>query len=338
MAVTFTVMTPGPSGTAYVPVLPLVQYSGINNYGSLSDIQSGVVSYFNLDQNNVPVEIFDNGAWREYSEFLSDPNPKLPLLIDKVMTDATRQAVALDMATSGLFKAKTKYITVGDEVPGEGTIDFASLISSDDMTMLKQYLTFMPRQFLRNFFMQKIYPQIPMSGIYGSVNEGKLVTDPIYGTTYQYKSYQNMVWAGFVDVFNQANLEYVNTNKIDPWAWENQKNDAYYTSQNADQVAALQAQFTEFNNVTLALDPIAKAIMDDFATLPKLGDLGMEINRQNAIKELLKMKEYETAQAIVDAYRYVKDTVVGDQLTKPIPADIVLSNGTVMAEKTVESP
>lgn len=334
MAVSFQVQTPGPVGIAYVPVLPLVQYSGLNYYGT----QPGSSAYFNVDQSSVPVQIYDNGAWRLYSEFLGDSNPKLPLLIDKVLNDAARQNIATNMASSGLFKAKTEYLTIGDEVQGEGTIDFAGLLRPDDILMLKQYLTFMPRQFLWNFFIQKIYPQIPQAGVLGSMNEGKIITDPIYGTAYGYKTYQNLVWAGFIEVFNQANLDYINTNKIDAWTWEGQKNAAYVTSQDTAQIAALQAQFTQFNDVTLALDPIAKGIMDDFATLPKLGDLGMEINRQNAVKELLKMKEYTSAQAIVDAFRYAKDTVVGTALTQPIPADVVLSDGTVMAEKTVQSP
>ena len=82
---------------------------------------------------------------------------------------------------------------------------------------------------------------------------------------------------------------------------------------------------------------ILQKIMDDFQKLPKLGDPGFEINRQNAIKQLLLLKDYESAQAVVDAYRYAADTVIGPTLEEPIPVNVMDKNGTVLAEKTLKS-
>lgn len=346
------VAMPGRVGSGYIAVPPVTQWTGVNRYGSYDkngvyttgyqNWKNGTLSYFKLDSRSVPVEIWDDqlNTWRPYLEFLGDPYPITPIIIDKVLNDQKRSELALNMASSGFFKAKSsEYITIGDEVsPGSlGTIDLKGMLNKDDYDLLTQYLTFMPRQFLRNFFMLKIYPGIPWAQApfsTTSMAEGTMIKDQIYGGYYGYKAYMPMVWAGFVDLFNVANLNYVNQNQLSPWDWEQKKLTAYYQSQDSGHIADLQKQFTEFDNVTLALDPLAKKIMDDFASLPKLGDVGMEINRQNAVKELLKMKEYESAQAIVDAFRYAKDTVLGPELTKPIENNVVLSNGTVLAEKT----
>lgn len=321
----YTNYTPGPA-TPYQYKAP----SGPN----------GAYQYFRVDVNGFPVGRFENGSWnmsyRPGPEYKTGPTTyRRPFYMEPALSNSSDQQLALEMAGSQLFKNKTSYLVIGDEPQGgTGTVDLKALIEDDIYQMLKKYLTFMPRQLLRDFFMKKIWPGIPQNSIYGETDEGRMIYDPIYGGYHFKKSYEDMVWAAFIDLFNVANLEYINQKQISAWAWEQQKTDGYITSQNSDSLNELSKQFDQAGDVALALDPIALKIMDEFATLPKLGDPGFEINRQNALKQLLLMKEYTTAQAIVDAYRYTKDTVLGPQLEAPIPFNLVGKDGTVLAEKT----
>ncbi len=301
---------------------------------------TGAYEYYRLDQNGFPLEKYMNGQWKKAYPILQFTYPigaglvRRPANMVPAMSDQDKEQLALELAASNLFKPLTNYLTIGDETPGSGAIDFKSLLDEDTYSLLKQYLSFMPRQFLWDFFMQKIYPGIPFAQVYGEVTEGNWITSPIYGTSYMYKSYLNLVWMGFVDMFNVANLAFINETQMQPWDWENEKLLAYNMSQDQAALDEMRARFDEYNNVTLVLDPIAKNIMEQYASLPKLGDLGMEINRQNAVKELLKRAEYDSAQAIIDAFRYAKDTVLGPILINPIPKNIVMPSGVVLAEKS----
>lgn len=299
----------------------------------------------------------------------------MPVDPDQPMTDSQKEQIAQQIADTGLFKVKTEYIVIGDE-PRRSmlVVDLKTLITGDQLDSLMKYLTFMPRSMLWNFFMQKIWPNLPETGPTGYVPplprtdqnyqlsgasgidnvlrrpelrqqkvrgfSGAVMIQPyrnvtsIYGDTHKEKPFERMVWAAFIDLFNEANLKYVNENKMEPWTWEEQKTNAYYISTSKEAIEALEKEIDDFRSVSLALDPQAKKIMEQYATLDKIGDIGLEINRQNAVKELLKKREYTTAQAIVDAYRYLKDTRLGPTLTKPIPFNIVTSEGQVIAKAT----
>jgi hypothetical protein len=243
---------------------------------------------------------------------------------------------------------------VGDEVKGSGVVNLKTLLKAEEYTNLVQYLTFMPRSMLWSFFMQKVWPSLPggertmmmsasMSGMGGGMSGGMGYESPglvgydktsIYGDTHVGKAYEDLVWAAFVDVFNTANLEYVNKNQLEPWDWEETKTNAYYVSTSKDAIAQMANEIEGMRDVGLAMDPTARKIMEAYALLPKVGDLGLEINRQNAVKELLKKKDYTTAQAIVDAYRYISESEVGPTLTKPIPFNIVNESGQTIAKAT----
>ncbi len=263
-----------------------------------------------------------------------------PLGVDPIVAPPSIDEVATVLASSGLFKEKSEYVIIGDEpVGGRGVVDLKSMLDAAAYATLFQYLQMMPRQILREFFMTKIWPSLPTTEETMAAGGGyylgpRFVTDPVYGNTYEKKSYESMVWAAFIDMFNEANLSYVNKNHLEPWDWEQQKMEAYYVSSNKEALAEIEAELEGFRNVSLALDPKAKAIMQDMLLMPKLGDQGFEINRQNAIKELLKMKEYDTAKAIVDAFRYASETEIGETLTKPIPYDIVTGDGFQVVKKT----
>lgn len=298
-----------------------------------------------------PSEIFDDStkSFRPYSEWINQDErvkgvsaPIVVAYFDSadasfgiiLSPDEAREAIV----NSGLFKQKTEYIVIGDEPQGgRGVVDLKSMIKIDDYQSLVQYLTLMPRSMLREFYMKKIFPTLP----YDINNPASMnfanwpqISDPLYGGSYPVKQFDDMVWAAFIEVFNEANLNYINQNGLDPWTWEQKKTDAYYVSTSKEAIEQLSQEIDQFRDVSLALDPKAKSIMEDYLTLPKLGDVGFEVNRQNALKELLKMKDYVSAQAIVDAFRYANDSVLGEQLSKPIPYDVTTQDGSTMVRAT----
>jgi hypothetical protein len=264
-----------------------------------------------------------------------------PIDLTQPLSEINHEQVVEDMAASGLFKLKTEYVLIGDEPKGgDGVVDLKSILSPEDYGNMKQYFTLMPRSLLYEFFFKKIWPGLPWdrnhpaSGYMPS--DRPYVREQIYGSLFDHwqKAYENMVWAAVIDVFNQANLEYINQNKIEPWTWEQRKTDAYYISTSDQAIKELDQNIDQFRAVSLALDPKARELMEKYLTLPKLGDPGLEITRQNAVKELLRLKEYLTVQAILDAYRYAADTVIGETLTQPVPYDIVAVDGSNIARAT----
>lgn len=291
-----------------------------------------------------PLQYFDGQSWQFYP-FSRDPNEQLvtkPILVAPAIDIPAGIAITPEVANevivqSGMFKPHSQYLLIGDE-PRDASVavlDLKTLLPADDVQNLMKFLTMMPRSMLYSFFMEKIWPSLPWTMDIGPEVKDMIgrpkITSEIYGETHTRKEFETLVWSAFIDLFNEANLAYINEHQLTPWDWEQKKTDAYYVSSSADALAALQDDLQAYQNVTLALDPKAKVIMEAYAGLPKLGDLGLEINRQNAIKELLKAKDYNTAQAIVDAYRYASDTVLGEALEKPIPFDIVAADkGTVI--------
>lgn len=233
-----------------------------------------------------------------------------------------------------LFKPVTNYIEIGDEPKGgKGlyVIDLRTMLPADAYDNLRKYLTLMPRQLLWDFFMQKIWPGIPQG-----VQEVPFEVTSIYGDTHQNKSFESLIWGAFVDLFNEANLEYINAQQISPWAWEGQKMDAYLVSQSEEAIAELENEISANMDISLALDKEANKIMEQYIELPRLGDTGLEISRQNAIKELLKKKDYVTAQAAVDAFKYISQSELGPALAQPIPFDITSEDGEVSVKATTE--
>lgn len=257
--------------------------------------------------------------------------------IKNQMTPEENQALGQTLKDSGMFKPKTSYLLIGDEpAGGAGVLDLKSFLPSADVESLKQFLTFMPRSIFREWFMTKVWPNLPQNYVWDyRTNTGLSEDYEVYGNDRRFKKqFEDLLWASFIDLFNEANLSYVNQNQIEPWTWEQQKLEAYYVSQSNEAINAVESEFNSFLDVTLSLDPKAKEIMDAYESIPKLGDQGLEINRQNAVKELLKQKDYVLAQAIVDAYRYAQDTVLGPILTEPIPFDVTNEVGGAIVKKT----
>lgn len=313
------------------------------------------------DQTGIVLDVFDENTreWLSYGTqaFLPDD----PLSIITIDTAAglliSDEALAQQLYDTGIFKKKTEYLIIGDEPksPATAVVNLKTMISETDYQNLRKYLTLMPRSILWNFFMTKVWPSLPTEdessrveaglsglpyrtkpkgmGFLGSLMTTRTTTS-IYGDTHTVKPFEELVWAAFIDLFNSANLEYINANQLEPWVWEQKKLDAYYVSQSETAIKDLEAEISAYGNVGLGLDPQAVKIMEAYAQLPRIGDLGLEINRQNAVKELLKKKDYVTAQAVVDAFRYINESDLGVTLTKPIPYDVISEDGTTVVKAT----
>jgi hypothetical protein len=142
--------------------------------------------------------------------------------------------------------------------------------------------------------------------------------------------FEDMTWAGFIDFFNECNLEYCNQNQIEPWAWEDEKLKAYYVSQDQPVVDEFLNRMQSYQDVNLAQDPRVIELLSQYKELPALGDPGLEISRQNAVRELLAQGEYDAVKGIIEAYRSAEYTVFSEVLNKPIPFDIDTEDGEII--------
>lgn len=242
------------------------------------------------------------------------------------IADIPKSTAAEAIAATGLFKEKTEYILIGDEVKGSGVFDLRTVLSPEDVAAIKQFLTLTPRQYLREWFLQKVWPSLPEKYLWLFSDHGRYY-EPVYNVWRQKKEYEDLVWASFVELFNEANLEYVNKHQLDPWDWEQEKLESFYLSKDKAAIQEISQEIDKLSDAGLEADPKAREIMEQFASLPKLGDTGLEINRQFALKELLKKRDYEAAQAIVDVFRFINESELGQVAKEPIPFDIVTDSG-----------
>ena len=217
---------------------------------------------------------------------------------------------------SGLFKNPINYIIVGDEpMPPSNKLDqnwvytesivITDFLSQDQINKLKTVLTFIPRVYLKSWFDREFAPSI------------------------EDKSHLNFVWGAILNLFNEANTQYTFANNLLPYVWESQKLFSISEQARKDSEKAIQDQFNALESQKPS-SPEAMKLLVAYSKLPRLGDLGLEINRQNAINELLKRKEYDLVQAVIDAYRYAGQTELASALTKPIPFDITDQSGRIV--------
>lgn len=213
-------------------------------------------------------------------------------MVDTVPTDylniqitPDQEAAIKSMVSSAIpTQIYTHYIVVGDEPPDSiMTIDLSNYMSVDDFNTLSQNLRYMPRANLKDFLDQYIRP----------------VVDP---------QYFDIVKKAIINLFNTVNVDEINKRAIGPWVWEQQKTEALYLSSANVQMENL----TEYlNPVPPTADQLREAkITADYASLPPIGDLSLEIRRQAAVKGLLNLKEYDAAQQIIDAYKNADENTV----------------------------
>ena len=213
----------------------------------------------------------------------------------------------------GLFKNQRNYMIVGDEpLPPSGSfyqervytgdLKLSDLMSEDQTFKLKVLLAYIPRAYLKSWFDREFAPSI------------------------EDKSHLDFVWGGILNLFNEANRNYSLSNNLSPYEWESQKLYSFSEQTRKDSEKAIHDQFNSLE-AQKNLDPKAMKLLVAYSKLPRLGDIGLEINRQNAVNELLKMKEYDLVQAVIDAYRYAGQTELSSALTSKIPFDIKDESG-----------
>jgi hypothetical protein len=228
-------------------------------------------------------------------------------------TNTTTVSAAGKTSTSSspFILASTYISNVGDEPPaGTSVLDLSLVFSGLTMANLGNFLTYLPRSMFTPWFNQSVLPNIvapaPVLGKFGIVNTTATVT---------LQDAQNMVRASFLSFFNQTNMQYANAQKIDPWAWETLKTEAYY------QQAASPQESTVFQNAVNNVDLQAISLAQQYQSLPLLGDPGLELRRQNAVLWLLNNKYYSDAQDVINQFKNLSN-VQNAIISVPIPVPI----------------
>jgi hypothetical protein len=342
-------------GIGYLYQEPFYQAKGINPQTSLPEI-------WQLDSYGIPYARWNTqtNTWDNFKD-IWQPGFVLPPQgqWQPPISPAEAQA-GINQLTTDLFTTFTEYLRWGDEPQILSlVVDFKKNLSSDLYSQLYNFLQLFPRQSLRDWFDANIVPNLPFDMIY-QMGVGGIAVDqngnPIlqagsagyvappqtvaavppqdweaFGIRGAFeanrKSCDPFIWAGFINVFNQANLDYCNKHQIAPWDWEDQKARLYLTAQNQNQMQQLQASFDAYRSTIFGSNPRAQDLINQYAALPKLGDLGLEVSRQAVFKKLLEEGEFDTAESIIVAYTQAQSTVLDAGLKSKIPVNVVTSSG-----------
>lgn len=323
----------------YVPVSPLTQLRG-------TDPSSGMSYLYEVDANGILVARYDelNNEWlsfKTYGPFQRPTDLREPITKEEAV------GILEDVKSQGLITYATDYITTGDEPGGynfdqgmgssqsleqmsyEGianaisakkgpyVLNIRDQVSAEDLKNLKNLFKLMPRQMLGEWFNFNIAEGLDTGGLDGPIIKGSRRVG--YG----------MVWAGIIDIFNEANLEYIRENNLAPWDWEEEKMKVYLTSQNKSEMEKLRLKFEEYSS---QFDLRAQKIMAEFAALPKLGDVGLEVSRQYAMSEFLKNGDYDSAEIVVKAYQTANQTEMKEALASPVRYDVEIEGQVFKAQ------
>lgn len=294
----------------YTPVPPLVQMRG-------TDPSSGLVFLYQLDTNGIIV-----GRWDDASKSWQDFRTYGPFARPEDLGPALSQAEVMDglegLKQDGLLTNTTEYLRIGDEIGlgAQYTVDLSASLGANEYQKLRELLKDMPRQILRSWFDAMILSKMPPSS-FGNKKTG-----------------EDLIWMAFVNLFNEVNIIHCNSKNIAPWDWETQKLEAYLKSQNKSEIQRLEEDFKKYQGL---VSERGREILVQYAQLPKIKDLGLEITRQASIVEMLKRGDYLSAQAVVDAYRYVDQTIVGRAVKEPIPFDVALEDGEIVQKSNQTS-
>lgn len=285
---------------SYVVKEPLTQMKG-------TDPVTNVLSYYRVDANGELIYRYNSNlkTW----EFFREAGPfGVPNDLTSALSASDVETIQAGLINSGLFKARTQYLIVGDEpAGGKGVVDLKTRLGEQKYAEMKTLLTFLPRQYLKAWFDKTISP-----------------------TLTGYANFIPMIYAAFIEVFNEANLKHVNKHQMEPWVWEETKLKNYYLAENKPVLDELNQKFAAYKELNVAPDSKAQALMIEYKKLKPLGDLGLEVSRQYAFKELLARKDYASAQGIIEAYRYADYTILGEAISSPVPFDIVDGHNTVV--------
>lgn len=206
---------------------------------------------------------------------------------------------------AGLFKNNKKYLVVGDEPQGAMSFDIAQVLSPESAESFKKLSLILPRSMLLEWFEKNLSPSISFAQ-------------------------RDMIWGAIINLFNETNLNYIKSHPgLTIESWESNKITNMVENSTNEAVKSIQDRFNQYEqNSNLPVK--AQKLLLAYAELPRLGDLGLEISRQSAVNELIKKKQYDMVQAIIDAYRYAHQTEIGKALKEPIPFDIQDQSGRVV--------
>lgn len=294
----------------YSPIPPIVQMRG-------TDPSSGLSMLYQIDSNGIAVGRWDNASnsWQDFKEYGPFPRPDD---LGPAISEAEINSGLDSLVDEGVLVKTSEYLKIGDEVGSGGrlTVDLRSALGMPEYEKLRELLKTMPRQILRSWFDFTIVQKLPPAPS-GSKKAG-----------------EDLLWMAFVNLFNEVNLIFCNENNLKPWDYEQDKLEAYLKSQNKSELEKLEEQFAQYKGI---LNAEGREILIQYGRLPKIKDLGLEITRQASIVELLKRGDYDSAQAVIDAYRYVDQTIVGKAIKESIPFDVGLEDGQIIKKSTQTS-
>jgi len=175
----------------------------------------------------------------------------------------------------------TKYIWIGDE-PNINVVivDLEQLLDAATIVSLKQTLTYLPRSELGALIDKQVKP----------------IVSP---------EFFPVIKKSFIDLFNKLNVAEAINRQLEFWDWESAKMRALYES-NPDKMVdktSLAYKLSTAGSVQYLEDQTIASLKEQYASLPKLGDLGAEASRQAGIIGLLQYKEFDMVQRIINAYK-----------------------------------
>ena len=248
------------------------------------------------------------------------------------------------LVSSNLYIVPTAYLPDEPLKEGVAVLDVDAVLEPDHLDSLTKAFLSIPYTQYEEFFNKEIWVDIPQAKMLPVPTPVPRPFKVFEKVTPQSDfivanvpvnidaSHRGLIFNGLKDLYRRVNLQYCKENNTTPVEWEKMKTEAYLLSQDPKRVEAIKESMKLMAD--LSLDPKAKVILEKYVQLPKIGDVGLEINRQTSIRQLLLAKEYETAEAIVEFFRYAAESSLAKSIESPLPFDITDQSGTVIARKS----
>ena len=253
-----------------------------------------------------------------------------PTSFGPVISQKESQEAVMYLLNNG-FKKVTAYITIGDEPAGNFVTDFEKFIGQSEAKAFFELLQSMPRQYLRAWFMESIWPKLE-GGILPFKDASDSKAADLYGEKIGGKKKdEDLVWGAVIDYFNRANLEYCNKFQVEPWAWEEEKMRLFLISQNRDELQKMEQEFDATVSALTSNESQKQKLIERYNRLPKSEDPGLEVTRQAAVNRLLDDGEFDIVAGIIDSYEAAAKS--GLPIAAKIEQDMKLGNFTIKKTK-----
>jgi len=226
------------------------------------------------------------------------------------------------------------YIMAGDEPMSSSDQPIENVIGADALLQIKKCFLQVPRQLIRKWILDNIYPVVPHGNInvaLGQKQVGGMWQSIIAKSASDIDTRANIVYApydawptifrGLWDYYGNVNNEFCDTNQISAWTWEYAKYKGWrnaYPDQDIPTVYGLDIIHIEWklrNNV----------INEYVKNLDPIADFNLEYNRELCIVKLCDKGEYLAAIGLIRAFQKV-DPSYAEVLAKELdPANNVLT-------------